>query len=123
VEKEVKAILSNIFQRQDVPPIFDKEGGVIPFPGIVTITSLKLSADLRECKVLLRPLASEETTQVLDYFTTATPVIRKLFAQQSIMRNVPHFKFEIDSSFEAADRIDELLRKNSERSAKLDEGM
>jgi ribosome-binding factor A len=122
VEKEVKAILSRIFQRQDIPPIFNKAGEVIPFPGLITITSLKISADLRECKVFLRAFASEKTSQVVDYFTTATPVIRKLFAQQSEMRVVPNFKFEIDSSLEEAERIDELLRKNSERSARLDEG-
>ncbi|MDR0630992.1 MAG: 30S ribosome-binding factor RbfA [Holosporales bacterium] len=122
VEKEIRAILSNIFQRQDIPPIFSKLGDVIPFPGIVTITRVKISPDLRECKVFLRPLIGEHAEKVVDYFSVAVPVIRKLFAQQSRLRVVPNFKFEIDLSFEAAERIDELLRKNAERAAKGDEG-
>ncbi|MDR1907778.1 MAG: 30S ribosome-binding factor RbfA [Holosporales bacterium] len=123
VEKEVRAILADIFQRQDIPPVFDKDKKLIPFPGIITVTGVHISGDLRECKVFLMPLASnvlhagehDNAEVILNYFETATPLIRKVFAHQSKMRIVPNFHFEIDSSFAVAERIDELLKINSSK--------
>jgi ribosome-binding factor A len=121
VEKEIRAVLSAMFQRQSIPPVFNKGGDVIPFPGVVTITNVKISGDLRECKVLVTPFASKETDSIIHYFEKATPLIRKMFAQHSNLKAVPNFKFELDTSFEEAERIDELLRKNNEQSTNLDE--
>ncbi|MDR1598049.1 MAG: 30S ribosome-binding factor RbfA [Holosporales bacterium] len=112
VEREVRAILAEIFQRQSIPPVFDKDGQLLPFPGIITVTGVHMSADLRECRVYVMPLANKMLDQVLPYFEHAAPLIRKAFAQQSKMRVVPNFHFEIDASFATCERIDELLRGN-----------
>jgi ribosome-binding factor A len=115
VEKEVRNLLAGILQRNEIPPIFDKNNQLVPFPGIITVTGVKMSMDLHECKVFIIPLANKMIDSVSPYFELATPVIRKVFAQKSKMRFVPNFKFEIDSSFATADRIEKLLKENNKQ--------
>ncbi|MDR2464642.1 MAG: 30S ribosome-binding factor RbfA [Holosporales bacterium] len=113
VEKEIRHLLSDILQRKDIPPIFDTNNNLMPFPGIITVTGVKISADLRECKVFVMPLANKMIDAVLPYFELACPIIRKIFAQKSKMRFVPNFTFEIDSSFATAERIEQLLKESA----------
>lgn len=112
VEKEIKQILSEIFQRQDIPPIWDEKGQLIPFPGIITITYVKISSDLQECSVFIMPLANRVVGNIESYFEKAAPLIRKSFAQKSVLRLIPHFKFQLDSSFSTAERIEKLLNSH-----------
>lgn len=110
VEKEIKRILSEIFQRQEVPPIWGEDDALIPFPGPLTVTDVKISADLRECTVFVMPLANHLADTLAPYFEHATPVIRKLFAGKASFRIVPNFRFVLDSSFATADKIEALLK-------------
>jgi ribosome-binding factor A len=107
---EVKQILSEILQRQEIPPVFEKNGDFLEFPGSITITDIKLSSDLRECTVFFVPLANIDTDKVMHYLDVATPAIRKVFAKKSVFRAVPNFHFKVDSNFFILERIDELLK-------------
>jgi ribosome-binding factor A len=107
---EVKQILSEIFQRQEIPPVFDKKGDFLKFPGSITKTDIKLSSDLGECTVFALPLANINTEDMMRYLNAATPAIRKVFAKKSVFRAVPHFHFKLDSNFFILERIDELLK-------------
>ncbi|MDR0632910.1 MAG: ribosome-binding factor A [Holosporales bacterium] len=111
--REVKQILSEIFQRQEIPPVLDKHRVFLEFPGAVTITDVKMSSDLQECTVFFLPFANINAEKTLLYFEAAAPAIRKVFAKKSVFRMVPNFRFELDSNFFIIDRIEELLKKNT----------
>lgn len=114
VAREIKRILAEIFLKQDIPPIWNKNDEMVPFPGILTITDVQLSADLIECKVFVMPLANQNIEKVEPYLTLAAPVIRKCFAEKSMLRFVPNFRFYLDSSFQIAERIDKLININKQ---------
>lgn len=110
VEKEIQRLLSEIFQRQELPPIWDQQKQIMPFPGPLTVTNVKISKDLRECRVYVMPLANRHADTVIPYFESAAPVLRKVFAERSTLRLVPHFRVELDDSFATAERIETLLK-------------
>lgn len=115
VEKEIKRLLSEIFQRQELPPILDENRQVIPFPGPLTVTDVRISRDLRECQVFVMPLANQQARAIAPYFERATPVLRKMFAGRSTLRLVPNFQVRLDDSFATAERIEALLKTVAER--------
>jgi ribosome-binding factor A len=109
--KEVMRILSEIFQRREIPAVLDHDGKVVQFPGIITITDVKISPDLRECKVFISSLTNKNDEEVKSYFDKANHFIRKVFAQKSTMKFVPNFTFCLDERIEVADRIDKILKQ------------
>lgn len=115
--KEIKRILSIIFLRQELPPIFDENQQVVAFPGPMTVTNIRLSTDLRECAVYVTPFMPlhESLEDVWNgafapYFRRATPVIRAHFAKQSFFQFVPNFTFYLDNQFQVAERVDRLIQ-------------
>lgn len=110
VEKEIRRLLSEIFQRQEMPPIWDDDRKEIPFPGPLTVTEVQISKDLRECNVFVMPLANRQVNAIGPYFERATPVLRKVFAERSTLRLVPNFRVRLDNSFATAERIEALLK-------------
>jgi ribosome-binding factor A len=117
VASEIKKVLSEIFQRQEVQAVFDKNGDLIEFPNYVTVTNVKISRDLRECKVWIMPFTDSHIEKTMLYFDVAAPFIRKVFAQKSKLRLVPNFHFKLDSSIEEVERITKLLNKNNSKTS------
>ncbi|GHS92327.1 hypothetical protein AGMMS49949_04330 [Alphaproteobacteria bacterium] len=111
VAKEIQRLLSQLFQRQDLPPVWNESQQIMPFPGPITITEVKVSSDLQACTVFFMPLARQNVEAWHYYFKRATPLIRKQFAKQSLLRFVPSFVFLLDPQFEIEERMDLLLKK------------
>ena len=109
VEREVRQLLADIFQRQDIPVVWDANRNSVPFPGPVTVTHVKISPDLRECRVGILPLDPKKSDEWSRYAALAAPLIRKSFANRSIFRVVPQFHFYLDPTFETAERLEALL--------------
>lgn len=122
VEHEVRHILAEIFQRQDIPPVRGADRQIVPFPGPLTVTSVKISPDLRECRVGVLPLDPKKSEEMVTYFELATPLIRKSFAGRSIFRVVPHFRFQLDSTFATAERLEALLKERTLKERGTEEG-
>jgi ribosome-binding factor A len=109
VERELKKQIGIIFQ-QDLND---------PRIGFVTITEVKLSADLKFAKIYYSVLGNKkQEKKTLDAISKASPYIRRLLARRMILRFVPELKFYYDETFEKAMHVDELLDdfKNDESS-------
>ena len=82
-----------------------------PF-GLLTLTHVKMSVDLRYADVSYSIFGSEEekerSTQAL---VNATPLIRKLLAQRIRLRYVPELRFHYDRSIAHSARVDELIEE------------
>jgi ribosome-binding factor A len=78
---------------------------------MVTITDVKLTADLRNARVFFTLLADGESREAaLAGLTSATPFLRRELAQQLELRHTPELVFAYDTQLEGARRIDSLLR-------------
>ena len=90
-----------------------------PRIGFVTVTAVKVSSDLRECRIYFSLLGSKrersETTKGLE---SASGFIRTELARRLGMKHVPTIEFKFDETVEAGARISKVLREIHEREAK-----
>ena len=79
---------------------------------LVTITAVRITADLKLARVFFRTLEAEahpkETTRALE---RATPFLRGAIGRSLGMRVTPELRFEYDTTPDTARRVDELLQQ------------
>ncbi|WP_366654007.1 30S ribosome-binding factor RbfA [Fodinicurvata sp. EGI_FJ10296] len=103
VGEEVRHTLSAILNRNDIhDPDLD---------GIsVTVSEVRMGPNLRSAHVFIMPLAGENRDTVLAALSRATPFLRGQIGRQVRLKFTPTLRFEIDTRFDDADRMDNLLR-------------
>ena len=81
-----------------------------PGVGFVTVTRVKVSADLQVARVYYTIIGDEkarrETRRALE---RATPFLRRRIAAAIRLRRVPELYFQFDESVERQDRIEKIL--------------
>jgi ribosome-binding factor A len=93
-----------------------------PGIGFVTLTRVKVSADLQVARVYYTSIGDErarrETRKALE---RATPFLRRLLGSRIRLRRVPEIHFQFDESVESQDRIERILIDlQKEREAKAE---
>lgn len=93
-----------------------------PRVGFATVTNVTLSRDLREARVYVSALGTEqERNQTIAAIQHATPHLRSVLGRQVRLRRLPDVEIVEDLAAEHTARIDELLR-GSGAAASADEG-
>ncbi len=77
----------------------------------ITVTEVRVSPDLRNGTVFVVPLAGDHEVEILAGLKRAAPHLRGLLAKDMALRTVPALTFEIDRSFNHAQRIGEILNR------------
>jgi ribosome-binding factor A len=90
-----------------------------PGVGLVTITRVKVTADLSLARVYWTSLdegkARAETAKALN---RTVPFLRHLLSQRLTLRRAPEIKFQYDESVAAQDRIERIIQElHTERDA------
>ena len=82
-----------------------------PGIGFITLTHVKVSADLQVAHVFYTTLGDaarrRETQQALD---RATPFLRRQIGARVRLRRVPEIEFRFDEAIQHQDRIEQILR-------------
>ena len=89
------------------------QGGQMQDPRLsnVTITAVKLSADLQLASIYFRVYEVDKIDNAKRGLQTASGFLRKKLASHLDVRRVPELRFFYDESIEKASRIEELLSK------------
>lgn len=83
-----------------------------PRIGIVTITNVHVSADLRHARVYFTVHGGEkEREQSLSGLRSASGFIRSEIAHRLELRVAPEIVFEFDAALDEADRVTRLLKE------------
>jgi ribosome-binding factor A len=89
-----------------------------PGIGFITLTRVKMSADLQVAHVYYTTLgdatARRETEKALD---RATPFLRRRIGARVRLRRVPEIEFRFDDTIQHQDRIEQILRDLREEEA------
>ena len=78
----------------------------------VTVTEVRISSDLKNATAFVTPLGGgerEEAAAVIQGVNRAAPYLRRRMAQAVRLKFVPKVSFHIDTSFDEASHIDNLL--------------
>ena len=78
--------------------------------GMVSVTSVKISPDLRYAKVKVSILNSRNVKQTVAGLNSSSGFIRGRIAQSVNLRVTPELVFELDDSMEYGERIDTILK-------------
>jgi ribosome-binding factor A len=107
VSEEFREILA-----EEIPKLKD------PRIGFVTVTHVKVTADLRHARVFYTALGDDkERAATRAGLRSACPHLRQVVGHQVRMKTLPDLEFEEDDTFERADRIEGLIRELHEGEA------
>ncbi len=81
-----------------------------PRVGVVSVTGVEVVADLAVATVYVRIIGSDaHRAETLEGLEAASPFLRSTLGRILHVRRVPELRFQLDRSFEHAQRIETLL--------------
>ena len=101
----IKQSLGQIFLRDEakVPTLETKN---------ITVTEVRMSADLKNARAYVIPLGGKDTENTVDALTKFSYLIRKALSKKIDMKFLPKVSFIGDKSFDYAEKIEKLIQKN-----------
>ncbi len=102
VNEELKRELSNIINYEV------KNSNVT---GMISVTKVKTSPDLKYARVSVSILNSKSVKQTLAGLKAASGFIRSRIAENMNLRVTPEFVFELDESLAYGEKIDTILER------------
>ena len=101
IEEEIKKEISNIINYELNDP---------KIKGIITITKVKITPDLRYARVYISMLELNKK-DVLKVLKKSSGYIRKEIAHKINLRVTPELVFEFDESIEYGSKIDSIIKE------------
>lgn len=77
----------------------------------ITVTEVEMSPDLRVAKAHVVPLGGDDGPRIVEALNRAAPAVRHLMAPAMTLKFMPSVRFELDTTFDEAGRIGELLHR------------
>ena len=77
----------------------------------VAVTEVRLGSDLRNATVFVMPLGGANATEIVAGLKRSTVFLKRRVAREVVLRYMPNLIFELDLSFDQADRITALLAR------------
>ncbi|MFO1152388.1 MAG: 30S ribosome-binding factor RbfA [Rhodospirillales bacterium] len=101
VGEEVRHALAGVFERGEL------RDPALAVP--ITVTEVRMSPDLRQALVFIMPLGGVGVDDVLAALIRARLFLRRQVAHAVRLRSAPNLTFRVDSSFDRASHINDLL--------------
>ncbi len=102
VDEEIKRELSVIISQDLKNP---------NITGLISVTKVKTSPDLKSTKVYVSILNSKSKKNTMQGLKNASGFIRSELARRIVLRYTPELIFEIDDSMEYGAKIDNILKE------------
>lgn len=101
IDEELKKEISNIISLELKNP---------HLTGLISVTSVKTTPDLRFAKVYISMINEKSKKENLKILKQSSGYIRSEVARRVNLRTTPELIFEFDDSLEYGSRIDEILK-------------
>lgn len=97
---------------KDLSQIFQQEGRAIIGTSFVSVTVVRVSADLSVARVYISVFGTENKSELLDLINMKSFLFRKKLGLKirNQMRKVPQLKFFLDDSVDYSQEIEDLLK-------------
>ena len=104
VGEEIRHLLADLLERGNMrdPDLRDAR---------ITVTSVDVSPDLRNATAFVMPLGGKDTDRLLSALRRAAPWFRARVSEKAGLRSAPEIRFQLDRTFDEADKIGALLRR------------
>ena len=107
----VKQNLGELFIRNEakIPSINSK---------LITVTEVRMTPDLKTARVYVIPLGGVETKETVRILTEYSHLVRKALSKRLDIKFLPKLTFVEDNSFEYAEKIEKIIKRNKENDKK-----
>lgn len=75
----------------------------------ITVSEVRISPDLRHARVYVMPLGGTDTPGVIEGLNRSSKYLRGQISRSVRLKYFPRLFFEVDETFDKADRIEALL--------------
>ena len=101
----IKQSLGQIFLRDEAKlPVLETKNN--------TVTEVRMSPDLKNARAYVIPLGGKDSEETVHVLTKFSHLIRKALSKKIEMKFLPRVSFVSDKSFDYAEKIEKLIRKN-----------
>ncbi len=97
--------------KREIGKIIDKDLKNPNITGLISVTKVKTSPDLKNAKVYISILNSKSKKNTLQGVKNASGFIRTELAKRVVLRYIPELVFELDETMEYGSRIDNILKE------------
>ena len=106
VGEMIKQALGNLFIRDEakIPNLSTRE---------ITVTEVRMSPDLKAAKIFVMPLGGKDTEEIIEKLKMSSFMIRKVLSKKIVMKFLPKLFFVKDSSFDYAEKIENLIKQTN----------
>jgi len=103
----VKQNLGELFIRNEakIPSINSK---------LITVTEVRMTPDLKTARVYVIPLGGVDTKEIVRILTDHSHLVRRALSKRLDIKFLPKLTFVEDNSFEYAEKIEKIIKKNRE---------
>ena len=96
--------------KEEISKIIDQEIQDPKFTGMVSVSKVKTTPDLRYARIFVTMLGCKSQKENLAILKKSSGYIRSLIAKRVNLRITPELVFEFDESIEYGARIDKILK-------------
>ena len=102
--------------KQNLGEIFIRNEAKIPLINtkVITVTEVRMTPDLKTARVYVIPLGGIDLSETVSVLTEYSHLVRKALSKKLDIKFLPKLAFVEDNSFEYAEKIERLIRKNKE---------
>ena len=103
----VKQNLGELFLRNEakIPAINSK---------LITVTEVRMTPDLKTARVYVIPLGGVDTKETVKILTEYSHLVRRALSKRLDIKFLPKLTFVEDNSFEYAEKIERIIKKNKD---------
>ena len=102
--------------KQNLGELFIRNEAKIPSLNskLVTVTQVRMTPDLKTARVYVIPLGGVETKETVRILTEYSHLVRRALSKRLDIKFLPKLTFVEDNSFEYAEKIEKIIKKNKE---------
>ena len=107
VGEMVKQNLGELFIRNEakIPSVSTK---------LITVTEVRMTPDLKTARIYVIPLGGIEMKETVRILTEYSHLVRRALSKRLDIKFLPKLTFVEDNSFEYAEKIEKIIKKNKE---------
>ena len=102
--------------KQNLGELFIRNEAKIPSVNskLITVTEVRMTPDLKTARVYVIPLGGVDTKETVRILTENSHLVRKALSKRLDIKFLPKLNFIEDNSFEYAEKIENIIKKNRE---------
>ena len=106
--------------KQNIGELFIRNEAKIPSLNskFITVTEVRMTPDLKTARVYVIPLGGIDTKEIVKILTEYSHLVRKALSKRLDVKFLPKLTFVEDNSFDYAEKIERLIKKNNDKEKK-----